>query len=72
MCLAAIYWAGIKTVYYGADREDAERIGFSDKFIYDELALPPEQRSVSLVQLDVPLAKDLMQAWEEKQDKIPY
>ena len=72
MCLSAIYWAGIKTVYYGSDREDADRIGFSDKFIYDELALPSEKRSVAMIQLDVPLAKDLMKAWEEKQDKIPY
>ena len=40
MCMAAIYWANIKTVYFASDRNDAERIGFDDKFIYDELQLP--------------------------------
>ena len=35
MCLSAIMWANIKTVYYGNTKEDAESIGFRDKFIYD-------------------------------------
>ena len=35
MCLSAIIWANIKTVYYGNTKEDAEDIGFRDDFIYD-------------------------------------
>lgn len=35
MCLSAIIWVNIKTVYYGNTKEDAERIGFRDDFIYD-------------------------------------
>lgn len=35
MCLAAIYWAKIKIVYYAAGSEHAEEIGFNDKIIYD-------------------------------------
>ena len=35
MCLSAIIWANIKTVYYGNTKEDAEKIGFRDDFIYD-------------------------------------
>ena len=34
MCLSAIIWANIKTVYYGCRPEDAEKIGFRDDFIY--------------------------------------
>ena len=35
MCLSAIIWSNIKKVYYGNEKEDAEKIGFRDKFIYD-------------------------------------
>lgn len=37
MCLSAAIWANIKTIYYGATRQDAEDIGFRDKFIYDHI-----------------------------------
>lgn len=35
MCLSAIIWSNIKTVYYGNTKEDAETIGFRDDDIYD-------------------------------------
>lgn len=35
MCLSAIIWANIKTVYYGCTPKDADSIGFRDDFIYD-------------------------------------
>lgn len=35
MCLSAIIWSNIKTVYYGNTKEDAEAIGFRDDDIYD-------------------------------------
>jgi guanine deaminase len=34
MCLGATIWANIKTMYYGANSQDAEAIGFRDDFIY--------------------------------------
>ena len=37
MCLSAIIWANIKTVYYGCTKEDAGEIGFRDDIIYDYL-----------------------------------
>ncbi len=72
MCMAAIYWAGIKTVWYSAGREDADRIGFGDNFIYEELKLPPERRTVAMHRLDVSRAKELFETWENKQDKVLY
>ena len=72
MCLAAIYWAGIRTVYYSADRNDAERIGFGDRFIYDELALPPAARSVALEHMELPEARDLFEEWERDGEKVMY
>lgn len=37
MCLSAIIWANIKTMYYGSTRYDAEKIGFKDNIIYEFL-----------------------------------
>ncbi|MBU1089170.1 nucleoside deaminase [Patescibacteria group bacterium] len=37
MCLAAIYWARIPKLYFGATRADAAKIGFADKIIYDAI-----------------------------------
>ena len=37
MCLSAIIWANIKTVYYGCTRTDAGEIGFRDDVIYEYL-----------------------------------
>ena len=37
MCLAAIYWARPKAIYYANTRKDAADIGFDDDFLYEEL-----------------------------------
>lgn len=34
MCLSAIIWSNIKTVYYANTKEEAEQIGFRDDVIY--------------------------------------
>lgn len=46
MCLSAIYWANIKELIFAATIFDAAAPGvnFSDKMIYDELALPLAKR----------------------------
>ena len=46
MCLAAAYWAGISKIYYGNNRTDAAEIGFDDSFIYDQIDVAPEKRTV--------------------------
>lgn len=35
MCLSAIIWSNIKTVYYGCTKKDTEAIGFRDDMIYE-------------------------------------
>ena len=37
MCLGAILWANIKTVYYGCNRMDTDSIGFRDDIFYEYL-----------------------------------
>ena len=72
MCLSAIYWSGIRIIYYGNNALDAARIGFSDQFIYDELKRPLIQRVIPAINLMRPEAQAAFRAGEEKRDKIAY
>jgi len=72
MCLSAIYWARLRTVYYGNTRKDAARIAFDDDFIYREVALPIRKRSLKMKQLLRSEALKAFLEWQEKTDKIPY
>jgi len=72
MCLSAIYWANIQTVYYCSTRSDAEAIGFRDNHIYEELNLPADQRSIRFLKTENPKGEKLFRSWIEKEDKILY
>lgn len=72
MCLAAIYWARIPTVYYGNTRRDAAAIGFDDDFVYQQIPLPPEKRTIAMRPLLRDEAQGAFRAWTEKADKIRY
>lgn len=72
MCLAAIYWARLDKVYYGNTKLDAKKIGFDDSFIYNEMALEPENRKLKMEQVLRNEAIVAFKDWEEKEDKIPY
>ncbi len=72
MCLSAIYWAGISRIFFGNTKEDAEAINFSDKFIYDEIALPIEKRSVATSMLMREQALRAFRDWDNKTDKVEY
>lgn len=51
MCLSAIIWANIKTVYYGCTKEDAGKIGFRDDMIYEYLK-GENKELINLKQID--------------------
>ena len=72
MCLAAIYWAKIDTVYYGNTKEDAAMIGFDDRFIYDEMKKSASERVVQMTQIRGDYSKSAFEKWVEKGDKIKY
>ncbi len=72
MCLSAIYWANIKSVYYCATRYEAADIGFKDNHIYEELEMPIEERSIEFIQIGNSKATELFREWQEKSDKIEY
>ena len=72
MCLGAIYWARPKNVYYACTRADAAVIEFDDDFIYREIPLPIEERSIPMEQLLRIEALTLFETWKNKTDKTPY
>ncbi len=72
MCLGAIYWARIDRVYFAASRFDAAAAGFDDQFLYEEFALPLEQRRVPTTQIILPDAQSPFAAWNNDDGKIRY
>jgi len=72
MCLGAIYWARLATVYYACNRHDAAAANFDDSFIYDEIAIAPANRRIAMLHLQLPNALQPFQAWHAKTNKIMY
>lgn len=72
MCLGAIYWAHLDTIYYANDRKDAARIGFDDDFIYQEIALKNENRNKKMQILLPDEARKAFDMWEKTEEKTEY
>jgi len=72
MCLGAIYWAHISDMYYGNTKDDAAKVGFDDKFIYEELDRPLNKRTVPAINILQSEAGVAFKMWDEKTDKIEY
>jgi len=72
MCLSAVYWAKIDTIYYANTKQDAEDIGFSDKFIYDELDKPMSQRELPIQQMMRDEALNAFKLWDQSAIRITY
>ena len=72
MCLGAIYWARPSKLYFAGGRKDAANIGFDDSFIYEEINVPYEKRSITTIHI---LHEDRLapfEEWTTKEDKIEY
>ncbi|MGO8764667.1 MAG: nucleoside deaminase [Limisphaerales bacterium] len=72
MCLAAIYWARLRKIYYANTRKDAARIQFDDDLIYKELGLPERRRKIPMKQLLRPEAIKVFHEWASRPDRISY
>jgi tRNA(Arg) A34 adenosine deaminase TadA len=71
--MAAAYWAGIESVYYGAQVEDALKYGnFDDSMIYAELKKPVGERSIPSKQMMRAEAVEVWKKYAEKADRVPY
>lgn len=71
MCMTAIYYSGIEKVYYCGTIDDAKAAGLgASAFIYKELALPREERTVKMNHM--PLTEDMtdpMENWKSRGQK---
>lgn len=72
MCLGAIYWARLDTVYYACNRFDAAAAKFDDSFIYDEIKLLPKDRRIPMHHIKLSNARQPFDLWNSKLDKMPY
>lgn len=72
MCLSALYWAGVEQIYYCRTAAEADAIGFSDKFIYEELARPASQRHLPCLKVPFEPVHSAFRRWAESDQKTPY
>lgn len=72
MCLGAIYWARLDKLYYSATRNDAADAGFDDSFIYDQMNIPNEERSLNIECISLQSAQKVFDDWKKNTEKTPY
>ena len=72
MCLSAIVWSNIKTVYYGNSRKDAKDIGFRDDFIYDLINNIDNNNYFDLIEIDRNETIKTFEEYKNKKDRIIY
>ena len=72
MCLGAIYWARIDTLYFGNTKADAAAAGFADDHIYQEIAKPSAARNLKMTQLLSDEAAVAFKLWRESETKFDY
>ena len=72
MCLSAIYWAGTDRICYANTKRDAAAIDFDDSFIYDQLRLDYDRRSIHCEHFMRDEALSAFRKWSSYTDKIKY
>lgn len=72
MCLGAIYWARPKMLVFAAENTDAAKAGFDDSYIYREVSLPVNQRSIPTLNIKSDGFFSPFQAWIDHESKTKY
>jgi tRNA(Arg) A34 adenosine deaminase TadA len=72
MCLGAIYWARPDVIYFSGTHDEAAAAGFDDSFIYEQIRLPVEQRSIPMKRLLAAEAERPFEEWRRAARRIPY
>jgi tRNA(Arg) A34 adenosine deaminase TadA len=72
MCLGAVYWSGMRTVFFANSRKDAASYGFDDSYIYEQMGKPLHKRHIRFTRVLGDEALIAFQNWDQKSDKIQY
>ncbi|HNY40337.1 MAG TPA: nucleoside deaminase [Bryobacteraceae bacterium] len=72
MCLGAIYWARLDALYFAASHRDASSAGFDDSFIYTQVPLKAELRSLPTHRSLEAEGGEPFALWVATETKIPY
>lgn len=72
MCLAAIHWAGIRKLYFGADRHDSTIGKFDDLFIYELMEGKADSPLCHPETVDRAPCVELFHTWNKKEDRVQY
>lgn len=72
MCLGAIYWARPSKVYYASTKEEAAGAGFDDSFIYKEITLLGNERSIPFLKIEEQGAGEEFNLWNASDSKELY
>lgn len=69
MCLSAIIWSNMKSVYFGATKDDAAKIGFRDSMIYEYLE-KRDKNILNAVKVDNNECQKLFDEYKDMQKEI--
>lgn len=72
MCLGAIYWARLDRLYFANTKRDADDIGFSDNFIYEELEKHYSERNLKTETMMRDEALEAFKKWSASENKTEY
>ena len=72
MCLSAIYWARLDTLYFAAGHDDAADAGFDDALLYEEISKERGTRTLKTEQHLQNEAQAVFSIWKNKSDKTLY
>ena len=71
LCISAIIWSNIKQIYYGAELEDAAKIGFRDDYIYNFIKNNNKDKNVlNIEKIESKECIDLLEEYHNKSKEM--
>lgn len=72
MCLSAAYWARIARIVFANPRAEADKAGFCDDELYEELRRPHAERRMPTIQMTLPDADRPFRLWQDVPENRRY